>query len=135
MDAFALEQASSRAVFFLGESAVGRAFLRSEPYRRYLNGVHKPMKDAVEKAAADLAAAEAAEWAAEARRLRAAALDRELEMLVDSLADQAANLVLHGAASAAFVGGLIDDQVISFNFSRRCLNGKDEGQHLALRPV
>ena len=111
VDPSALEEASSRAVLFLGESEVGRAFLRSAAYKIYLDGVHKPMRDAVEKAAVDIAAEEAAGWAAEARRLRAAALDREQDKLVDSLASQASNLVLHGAASADFLGGLIDDQV------------------------
>lgn len=111
VDPSALEEASSRAVLFLGESAIGRKFLKSAPYRRYLDGVLKPVRDAVEKAAADIAAAEAAEWAAEARSLRAAALDRERDMRTDSLADQASNLALHGAASASLLGGLIDDQV------------------------
>eukprot|EP00752_Nemacystus_decipiens_P016338 g14612.t1 len=111
VDPFALEEASFRAVFFLAESAVGQAFLRSEAYRKYLDRLQKPMRDAVEKAATDIAVAEAARWAAEARRLRAAALDREQEVLVDSLAGQASNLVLHGTASAGFLGCLIDDQV------------------------
>lgn len=119
VDPSALEQASFRAVFFLGESAVGRAFLRSAPYRKYLDGVHKPMRDAVEKEAADIAAAEAAGWAAEARRLRTAAHDREQETLVDSLAGQASNLILHGAASEGFLGGLMDDQVTAFEWQGR----------------
>ena len=111
VDPSALEEASSRAVIFLAESAVGRAFLRSVPYRKYLDGVHKPMRDAIEEAAREIEAAEAERWAAEARSLRAAALDREQEVLVESVADQASTLVLHGAASAALLGGLIDDQV------------------------
>lgn len=111
VDPAALEEASSRAVLFLGESAIGRAFLRSAPYRKYLDGVHKPVRDAVEKAAADIAAAEVARWAAEARSLKAAAISRQQEMQVEALAYQASNLVLHGVASAGLLGALIDDQV------------------------
>eukprot|EP00903_Cladosiphon_okamuranus_P005615 g5584.t1 len=110
VDPAAFEEASSHAVSFLGKSVVGKAFLRSAPYRKYLDGVHKPIRDAIEKAAAAIEAADTERWAAEARSLRAVALDREKEVLVESLADQASSLVLHGAASAGLLGGLIDDQ-------------------------
>ncbi len=113
-DPFALEEASSRAVVFLGESPIGRAFLRSVPYRKYLDRVHKPMRDAVSKAAADIAVAETAKWAAEAAALRKAALDRKQEVLVGSLADQASSDVLEGAAGAGLLGGVIDDLVKSY---------------------
>lgn len=134
VDPFALEEASSHAVSFLGESTVGKAFLRSAPYRKYLDGVHKPVRDAVEKAAADIKAAETARWAAEARSLRAAALDREQEALVESLADHASSLVLRGAAGAGLLGGLIDDQVRNMFFGRH-LSDTDKRQRLAVTPV
>lgn len=111
VDPFALEEASSRAVVFLGESAIGRAFLRSVPYRKYLDEVHRPMRDAVSKAAADIAAAENAKWAVEAAALRKAALDCKQEVLMDSLADQASSGVLEGVAGAGLLGGVVDDQV------------------------
>ncbi|CAM9595962.1 unnamed protein product [Ectocarpus fasciculatus] len=110
VDPSSLEEASFRAVAFLSECQVGLAFLRSAPYRRYLEGVHKPMRDAVQAAAAQIAAAEEAEWAAEARSLRKAALDREQEAQVESLANQATRLVLQGSSGASLLGGLIDDQ-------------------------
>ncbi|CAN0078753.1 unnamed protein product [Ectocarpus sp. 12 AP-2014] len=110
VDPSALEEASFRAVAFLSKCQVGLAFLGSAPYRTYLDGVHKQMRDAVEAAAADIAAAEEAEWAAEARSLRKAALDHEQEAQVESLANQATRLVLQGAVGASLLGGLIDDQ-------------------------
>ena len=111
VDPFALEEASSRAVVFLGECAIGRAFLKSVPYRKYLDGVHKPMRDAIQKAATGIAAEEVAQWAAEAARIRKAALDCKREELIDSLADQASSSALEGAAGACFLEGVIDDQV------------------------
>lgn len=111
VDPSALEEASFRAVAFLSECQIGLAFLGSAPYRTYLDGVHKPMRDAVEAAAAEIAAAEEAEWAAEAHSLRKAALDREQEAQVESLANQATRVVLQGAVGASLLGGLIDDQV------------------------
>ncbi|CAM9498618.1 unnamed protein product [Hapterophycus canaliculatus] len=110
VDPFTFEEASSRAVTFLGESKVGRAFLVSDAYRRYFEELHKPMRDAVEAEAADIAAAEIAEWAAEARRLRKAALDNKQGELIDSLAGHASELVLQGAVGATFLEGLVDDQ-------------------------
>ncbi|CBJ48322.1 hypothetical protein Esi_0002_0053 [Ectocarpus siliculosus] len=106
----ALEEASFRAVAFLSECQVGLAFLGSSAYRTYLDGVHKPMRNAVEAASAEIAAAEEAEWAAEAHSLRKAALDREQEAQVECLANQATRLVLQGAVGASLLGGLIDDQ-------------------------
>lgn len=132
VDPSALEEASFRAVVFLSECQVGLAFLGSPTYRRYLDGVRKPMRDAVEAAAAEIAAVEEAEWAAEARSLRKAALDREQEAQVESLANQATRLVLQGAVGETFLGGLIDDQVnpVSYDLlpplscERRSLPGK-----------
>lgn len=111
VDPSALEEASFRAVVFLSESAIGQAFLRSAPYERYLHGLRKPMKDAVRAQAADFAAAEIEAWVAEGHRLRKAALDRRQEFMIESLADQASNVVLQGASGAGLVGGLVDDQV------------------------
>ncbi|CAM9946872.1 unnamed protein product [Ectocarpus sp. 4 AP-2014] len=110
VDPSALEEASFRAVAFLSKCQVGLAFLRSPPYGTYLDGVHKPIRDAVEAAAAEIAAAEEAEWAAEARNLRKAALDREQEAQIESLASQATRLALQGAVGASLLSGLIDDQ-------------------------
>ncbi|CAN0127432.1 unnamed protein product [Scytosiphon promiscuus] len=110
IDPLILEEASSRAVTFLGESKVGLAFLRSDHYRRYLEGVHKPMKDAIEEEALNIAATEAAEWAAEARQLRNAALDHQEGQMIDSLAGHALDLVLEGDIGATLLEGLVDDQ-------------------------
>lgn len=115
VDPSALEEASFQAVVFLSESAIGRAFLRSAPYERYLHGLQQPMKDAARAQAAEFAADELEAWAAEGRRLRRAALGRRQEFLIDSLADQAVNVVFEGdsgaASGAGLVGGLVDDQV------------------------
>lgn len=111
VEPFALEEASFRAVVFLSESAIGQAFLRSAPYERYLHRARQPREEAVCKAAADIAAAEIEAWAAEGRRLRKAALDNQQELLMDSLADKASNVVLRGAAGAGLLGELVDHQV------------------------
>lgn len=108
---FTLEEASSRAVVFLSESEVGRAFLGSDVYSRYLEEVHKPRRDAVEAEAATIAAAEVAEWAAEARRLRKEALDRQQGEQTNALAGHASDLILQGAGGDTFLEGLVDDQV------------------------
>ena len=110
----AFEEASWRALVSLN-GVVGRAFLTSVPYARYLDEVGRPRREAVEAAAADIAKRKRTESLAEARKLREEAFLRAQERMVDELAENAVTLFLRGTATAAtntgFLGDLVDDQV------------------------
>lgn len=117
----AFAEASWRALVSLN-GAVGREFMTSTPYARYLDEVGRPRREAVEAEAADIAKRKRAEWLAEAQKLREEAFLRVQEGMIDELAENALTTFLRGAGAAAtaatgFLGDLVDDQVYTHVFS------------------
>lgn len=110
VDPSAFAEASWQALVSLN-SAVGRAFFSSAPYARYLDEEKKPLREAVEAAAADIAKRKRVESLAEARNLRAAACLRVQERMVNDFAETAVSLFLQGSAATSFLGDLVDEQV------------------------
>lgn len=116
VDPLAMEEASWQLLVALHQ-AIGQPFLGSVVYRSYIDGLSKPVRDAVAAAAADIADRERAKWMEEARTLRAAALRRKQETDADSLAEDVLTVVFGGAASGGLLEGLVDDQVVHLAYA------------------
>lgn len=110
VDPLVLEGASWQAVVSL-HHAVGRAFLESSPYAKYLDGVNRPIRDAVAAMVAGITARERAKWSAEVQMLKTAATHRAQETSIDAMSEEALTLVLEGASSEGVLWGIVDDQV------------------------
>lgn len=106
----ALEEASWQALVCLFET-IGKAFLESTPYAKYLDEVDRPTRDAVAAAAKEISDRECVEWSAEARALRQEVLRRGREADANTMAEAALARVLEGTTTGGIADSLVDDQV------------------------